>query len=159
MIPIRKFLSLTILMCAWLPATASASCRISEKAARYLPIVHATAQRHGIDPNLILAVITIESGFNHRAVSPVGAEGLMQIMPATQSDLGVNDGFNPYENVDGGARYLRDMILRYDSVRIGLTAYNAGPTRVDRGYVPAESIHYANNVLRKFWCYREREVM
>lgn len=151
---VRILLSLSILASACLPALANAVCRLDGNEARYLSVINATAQRHGVDPHLILAVIKVESGFDSRAVSPVGAEGLMQIMPATQSDLGVVNGFSPYENVDGGTRYLREMILRFRSVRLGLLAYNAGPARVDSGYVPVESIRYANRVLMKFWCYR-----
>lgn len=155
MMSIRVILSV-IFMCCLLPAIAEAGCRLDGKVARYLPIINAMAERHGVDPHLILAVIQVESDFEARAVSPVGAEGLMQIMPATQMDLGVTNGFSPYDNVDGGTRYLRDMVLRYNSVRLGLFAYNAGMARVDSGAIPRETVKYANRVLRNYWCYLSR---
>ncbi len=155
MLSMRIILPVILSYCL-LPAMAEAGCRMDGKVWKYLPIVNGTAQRHGVDPHLILAVIQVESDFEARAVSSVGARGMMQLMPETAEELGVANSFNPYDNVDGGTRYLREMVLRYGSVRMGLMAYNAGPGRVDSGYVPMESIRYANRVLRNFWCYRSR---
>lgn len=96
-------------------------------------VVRAAAVKHRIDPDFLSSVIQAESGFNVRAVSPKGAQGLMQLMPKTASELGVSDSFNPTLNVDAGSRYLRDLFARYnyDTVK-ALAAYNAGPHRVEQ---------------------------
>ena len=92
----------------------------------------ASAAYH-LDPDLVNSVIHAESGFNSRAVSPKGARGLMQLMPSTASQLGVEDAFDPEANVTGGSRYLRELLERYnfDLVK-ALAAYNAGPERVEQ---------------------------
>ena len=90
--------------------------------------------REGINPMLVQAVIRRESGGRPCAVSPKGAQGLMQLMPATQSDLGVRDPFDPAANIGGGARYLKQLLGRYNAdLRLTLAAYNAGPQRVEPG--------------------------
>src|ERR1039457_6224346 len=98
----------------------------------------ASAEYH-LDPDLVNSVIHAESGFNPHAVSPKGARGLMQLMPGTANQLGVNDAFDPQSNVTGGSRYLRELLERYnfDLVK-ALAAYNAGPQRVEqyRGVPP-----------------------
>ena len=96
-------------------------------------VVRDAATKHRIDPDFLSSVIQAESGFNVRAVSPKGAQGLMQLMPKTAAELGVNDSFNPTLNVDAGSRYLRDLFARYnyDTVK-ALAAYNAGPHRVEQ---------------------------
>ena len=90
------------------------------------------SQRYGLDPHLVMAVIEIESGFNHQAVSRAGAQGLMQIMPATQQDLGLTAPFDPAENIEAGIRYLKMLMDRFPDLSLALAAYNAGPANVER---------------------------
>jgi len=96
-------------------------------------VVNSASATFHLDPDLVNSVIHAESGFNSHAISPKGARGLMQLMPGTAGQLGVNDAFDPQANVDGGSRYLRELLERYnfDLVK-ALAAYNAGPERVDQ---------------------------
>ncbi|MBI1750925.1 MAG: lytic transglycosylase domain-containing protein [Acidobacteria bacterium] len=96
-------------------------------------IVHETAARHRVDPALVRAVIEAESGWKPNAVSRKGAQGLMQLVPGTAEKLGVSDTFDPAQNVDGGVKYLRMLLERYNGdMDKALAAYNAGPGAVDR---------------------------
>ncbi len=101
-------------------------------------IVERQAERHAINPDLVRAVIQVESAWNPRAVSSKGAIGLMQLMPATARELGVTDPFDPAQNIRGGVRYLKRLLERYDgNAELALAAYNAGPGAVDRyGRIP-----------------------
>ena len=116
--------------------------------------VSAASTRHQIDSDLINSVIHAESGFNPRAVSPKGAQGLMQLMPGTASKLGVENPFDPTANVDGGTQYLRDLLDYYHGdMAKALAAYNAGPQRVARyhGVPPYRETHaYVARIIREF---------
>lgn len=96
----------------------------------YDAYINAAAQKYDLDPNLIRAVIQTESSFNAGAVSSAGAQGLMQLMPGTARGLGVTDSFDPQQNIDAGAKYIRQQIDRFGDVRLALAAYNTGPGRI-----------------------------
>ena len=116
--------------------------------------VSAASGRYSLDPDLVNSVIRAESGFNPRAVSRKGAQGLMQLMPETASKLGVPNAFDPGANVDGGTRYLRELLERYNFDLIkALAAYNAGTKRVEQYHgVPPyqETRHYVASIVRDF---------
>jgi len=117
-------------------------------------LINTASGRYHLDPDLVNSVIHAESGFNPDAVSRKGAQGLMQLMPQTASRLGVADAFDPGANVEGGTRYLRELLQRYNFDLIkALAAYNAGPQRVDQYHgVPPyyETQAYVARVVRDF---------
>lgn len=117
--------------------------------AQYTGMFQSAGAAHGIDSALLAAVASVESGFDPNAVSGAGAQGLMQFMPATASDMGVN-AFDPASAVDGAARYLRENLDRFGSVELALAAYNAGPGAVSRhnGIPPyQETQNYVRKVM------------
>lgn len=124
--------------------------RIQRSAENVQDIVNRASERYGVDSALIKAVIKAESNFNPSAVSHAGAQGLMQLMPATARGLGVHDSFNPEQNVMAGTRFLKDMINRYHgNVDSALAAYNWGPGNVDRkgtSSLPQETREYLAKV-------------
>ncbi len=98
---------------------------------QYEAHINLTSKYYGLDSNLVKAVIRAESGCNPQAVSPKGACGLMQLMPGTSRDMGVTNPFDPWQNIEGGARYLRLMMDRFsNNLHLALAAYNAGPEAV-----------------------------
>jgi soluble lytic murein transglycosylase-like protein len=117
-------------------------------------MINDISNRQRLDPDFVNSVIHAESGFNPRAVSPKGARGLMQLMPQTASNLGVTNSFDPTANVDGGTRYLRELLERYNfDVVKALAAYNAGPQRVEQyGGVPPyyETRAYVARIVRDY---------
>ena len=126
---------------------------------KYDALIAAAAERHKVDCALIKAVIKAESNFDHSAVSPKGAQGLMQLMPQTALSLQVRDSFEPEANIEGGVRYLRYLINVYGGdLRLALAAYNAGEKAVarHRGIPPfAETRTYVRRVLDHYDRYRK----
>ena len=127
--------------------------------ARYQHMVEAVSLAHGLDAALLHAVIAVESSYNPKAVSEKGAAGLMQLMPATARRYGVADAFDPAQNLDGGARYLRDLLDLFDSdVSLALAAFNAGENAVIRHgrRIPPyrETLRYVPRVLDTYQRYR-----
>ena len=117
-------------------------------------IVDQAGDRHALDADFLRSVIRAESDFKVKAISPKGAQGLMQLMPGTAAGLGVHNAFDPAANVDGGARYLRELLQRYHGdVAKALAAYNAGPERVDHyRCVPPyrETRAYVSRIIRDY---------
>jgi soluble lytic murein transglycosylase-like protein len=117
-------------------------------------ILAGAGQEHNVDVDLLASIVKAESGGNTRAVSRAGARGLMQLMPGTAANLGVQDSFKPDQNVRGGATYLDSLLARYhDNLALALAAYNAGPAAVDkyRGIPPYhETRAYVARVIHEF---------
>jgi soluble lytic murein transglycosylase-like protein len=120
----------------------------------YLDIIQTACMRHGVDPALVHALVKVESDFNPYALSRKGAMGLMQLMPQTAMDMNVQNSFNPNDNVDGGVKYLRYLIDRYEgNLSLALAAYNSGETAVKKwGTIPPfkETQNYVQRILRLY---------
>lgn len=120
----------------------------------YRELVEAAAARYSVDADLITSVIAVESNFDPKAVSRRNARGLMQLLPETAARLGVQNIYDPQENIDAGTRYLRELLQKYNNdLVLALAAYNAGPERVQHyGRVPpfAETISYVRRVKRGY---------
>lgn len=122
----------------------------------YAPVIDAMASKYGLDPALLHAVIRAESGYNSGAVSPKGAVGLMQLMPDTATRYGVSNRHDPNANIEGGARYLRDLIGMFGAnLTLAVAAYNAGENAVIRygNKIPpyAETQEYVSRVLGQYY--------
>jgi soluble lytic murein transglycosylase-like protein len=117
-------------------------------------IAEEKAKKHNVDPKLVKAVIRAESNWNPRAVSSKGAVGMMQLMPKTASDLGVGNRYNPEENIEGGVKYLRFLLDKFNgNLTLALAAYNAGPAKVEKvGGVPSipETVDYVKRVMNDY---------
>ncbi len=127
--------------------------KIEQKRRQYASIIRSAASKHSLDLNLLHAVIRAESAYNSKAVSNKGAVGLMQLMPATAKRYGVNDRLDPWENVNGGAHYLSDLVQLFKSdIRLAVAAYNAGENAVIKygNQVPPydETQRYVSRVLK-----------
>lgn len=136
---------------AVLTQDGSAPISYSYRFQEYSGMIQEICGKHGVDAELVKAVIQVESNYNHRAVSPKGAQGLMQLMPATAARYGVHSAFEPAQNIEGGVKYLKDLIQLFNSdLRLALAAYNAGENRVQRlNDVPnfVETQNYVRKVL------------
>jgi len=116
-------------------------------------LIQKAATAHGVDPGLIRSVIQVESNFNASARSPKGAMGLMQLMPATAKELGVNNPYDPEENIMGGARYLKQLLNRYDgNLSLALAAYNWGMGNLENrpSRMPEETKNYIKQVTKLY---------
>ena len=125
--------------------------KLGDNISKYDDLIVKASERHKIEPALIKAIIKAESNFNHRAVSPKGARGLMQLMPTTASSLQVQDSFHPENNIEGGVKYLRYLLNYFNgNLPLALAAYNAGENAVirHRGVPPyRETQVYIQRVL------------
>ena len=146
--------------------TAVVSCRkmtpskLEKRASSYTDTIEAYSIAYEVDPKLVKAIIATESCFDRKAVSSVGARGLMQLMPATAKELGVKDSFNTNQNIRGGIKYFSQMLTRFNNnTELALAAYNAGPHAVEKyggippyaetkGYVKKVLKHYANYIAK-----------
>ena len=131
-----------------------------KKERRFHPIIIQEAKRYKVDPCLVKAIIMAESGYNPKAISKRGAKGLMQLMPSTAEALGVEDIFNPEQNISGGIRYFKQLVKRFDgNVKLALAAYNAGSQKVRhyQGIPPFKSTkYYIQKVFKYYELYKDQ---
>jgi len=163
----RKAIVVTIYMClSFSPVYGGqqgghdASAALAKRFARdFHPLISMVAAQHQVDAALVKAIIMVESSYNPNAVSRRGAKGLMQLMPQTARAFGVEDSFNPIQNINGGVRYFKKLKKVFNGdIRLALAAYNAGVTRVKRynGIPPfKETRNYINLVLTYYHYYKE----
>jgi soluble lytic murein transglycosylase-like protein len=135
--------------------TASAPDATSVRPAiEYAELIRSASKQYGVDANLIVSVIAVESNFNPNAVSRRNARGLMQLLPQTATRLGVHNIFDPAQNINAGTRYLKGLLARYDNnLALALAAYNAGPQNVQRyGRVPpfSETVSYVRRIQKEY---------
>ncbi|TGK86371.1 lytic transglycosylase domain-containing protein [Leptospira montravelensis] len=134
-------------------STTSLQADTKTKPDDILGTIESIAKSQGMDPNLVKAMVKAESGFKPKAVSPKGAMGLMQLMPETAESLGVNDPFDPEENIGGGVKFLKGLMKEFKDPEKAIAAYNAGPGAVKRykGIPPYEETQkYVNKVKRYY---------
>ena len=136
------------------------SLALGKKSEPFHPIILRAASRHEVDPALIKAIIMVESRYNPHAISKQGAKGLMQLMPRTARSLGVEDSFNPEHNVNGGVKYLKQLLDEFDdNLKFALAAYNAGSSKVRRyrGIPPIKATQYYVNRVFEYYQYYKNE--
>ena len=131
------------------PAYRTTRQSLPTNAEMFEPLVTENALRHSLRPELVRAVIQVESGFDPRATSPKGAMGLMQLMPQTARELGVVDAYDPAQNIRGGTAYLRQLLDRYGDEQLALAAYNAGSGTVDKYGRTIPPYRETRNYVRK----------
>jgi soluble lytic murein transglycosylase-like protein len=136
------------------PPATTAKARQKAVSPEYKTLVEEKSKKHNVDPKLVKAVINAESNWNPKAVSPKGAMGMMQLMPKTANDMGVANPFNPEQNIEGGVKYLRFLLDKFNgNLSLAIAAYNAGPTRVEKvNGVPAipETVSYVRRVINAY---------
>ncbi|WP_345815561.1 lytic transglycosylase domain-containing protein [Paraburkholderia sp. PREW-6R] len=145
------------------PATASPaaepSASVASRVMAFAPLIEKAARATQLDAALLMAVIDVESGGNPQAVSPKGASGLMQLMPATGMRHGAFDLFDPQQNIGAGARYLQALLQQFGDLALALAAYNAGEGAVQKsnGQIPpyAETLSYVPKVIARYGWYRD----
>jgi soluble lytic murein transglycosylase-like protein len=130
---------------------------------RYTPLIETAARNHGVETALVHAVITAESGYNPMAVSRAGAQGIMQLMPGTARRFGVQNSFDPAQNISGGVKYLRELLTMFNGNKeLAVAAYNAGENAVIRAgnRIPpyAETTHYVPKVLGLYKSFQTRRL-
>ncbi|MBI4641792.1 MAG: lytic transglycosylase domain-containing protein [Candidatus Tectomicrobia bacterium] len=125
--------------------------KLNYRASQLRPWITTLAQQYQLDPTLVTALIQVESDFNSSALSPKGARGLMQLMPGTAQRYDVGNPFDPQKNIEGGIKYLRDLLIRFDgNLSLALAAYNAGELAVEKyGGIPPypETVAYVEKIL------------
>lgn len=134
------------------PPTKASGAK-SQRELQYTHLIRHAERKHQLPDGLLSALIWQESRFNPLAISPAGAAGLAQLMPATAKELGVSNRHDPHQSIDGGARYLRRMLDQFGSIPLALAAYNAGPNAVKRvGGIPRnkETPGYVTKVLQRW---------
>jgi hypothetical protein len=136
------------------------SGHMNKKEQLFHPIIVQVSRRHQVDPALVKAIIMAESGYNPKAISKRGAKGLMQLMPGTADALGIEDVFNPHQNINGGVRYFKELMNQFDGdIKLALAAYNAGSKKVRqyKGIPPFKSTrYYIDNVFKYYRGYKNR---
>jgi soluble lytic murein transglycosylase-like protein len=150
----RRVLGFGVLLLTLVPGYMASHVRVADAPSHAIEAhIKEAAIRYAVSESLIAAVIEVESQFNSRAVSRRGAQGLMQLMPATAATLGVRDPFDPQDNIDGGVRHLRSLMDRFNhDLPLALAAYNAGERAVlqNRGVPPSrETREYVSRVMRR----------
>jgi soluble lytic murein transglycosylase-like protein len=139
-------------------AGTSAGAGAQTPPAQFEALIARAAAANGEDPALLKAIIANESSFDPAATSNAGARGLMQLMPATAAEVGVDDAYDPAQNIAGGTRYLSELMQRFrGDLPAAIAAYNAGPGAVAAGEVPAETRAYVRNVMEAYAHYRALE--
>jgi soluble lytic murein transglycosylase-like protein len=151
--PVRSIMGMKVTGAQPPPAPPPASTSPS-KAETFDPIIEKYASDYQLDPHLIRSIIAQESGFNPKAVSPKGARGLMQLMPATAARLGVRNSFDPEENIQGGVKHFKFLMDSFNNnLELSLAAYNAGENLVQRlGRIPAirETRDYVQSITKRY---------
>jgi hypothetical protein len=135
--------------------------RVKKAERQFRPIILKAARRYKIDPALVMAVIMAESSYNHRAISKSGARGLMQLMPSTAKALGVKNSFDPVHNINGGVKYLKQLLTRFKGdTKLALAAYNAGSRKVlmYNGVPPFKATRYYIKKVTEFYRFYKQQL-